>query len=316
LAALAMASVVPYENMFLDFIEEYGKVYAHVDEMEERFAIFKSNVDRIMYHNSQDLPWTLDVNEWADMTWEEFSEGRLGLEFDGGLPEVSDYEIDLATLVNAEAEIDWVSRGYVTDVKNQGQCGSCWAFSSTGSIEGAAEIKEGRLTSLSEQQLVDCSTQNSACNGGLMDYAFEDIQKELGGLCNEDAYPYKGRKGSCQTSCQAVAQISGYNDVAEGSDAAMIEALQNGPVAVAIEADQFSFQFYNGGVMTGRCGSNLDHGVLLVGYGTDNGKDYYKIKNSWGSRWGEKGYIRIGRGDSYGQYGQCGVLAAASQPTA
>ena len=198
-----------------------------------------------------------------------------------------------------------------------GQCGSCWAFSTTGSTEGISFIKTGTLPSLSEQQLVDCSGAegNQGCNGGLMDYGFQYIIDNKG-ICAETAYPYTATDGTCKskTCGAAAATITGFQDVPTNSETALMTAIVQQPVSVAVEADQDSFQFYSGGVMTAACGTNLDHGVLAVGYGTESGSDYYKVKNSWGADWGLKGYILLGRGAKFGNAGQCGIQMQPSYP--
>jgi len=221
--------------------------------------------------------------------------------------------------------VDWIKSGAVTDVKNQGQCGSCWSFSTTGALEGAYFVKYGTLPSFSEQQLVDCDIRTNGgkdhgCNGGLMDNAFAWIEKN-GGLCAESEYPYTSgttkAAGTCEKTCEVVknSEVVSFTDVPAKSDPDMMEAVSNQPVSVAIQADQREFQLYSSGVFTGTCGTQLDHGVLVVGYGSLSGEDFYMVKNSWGTTWGDKGYIRLGRGSEFNKgSGQCGVLMQASYP--
>jgi C1A family cysteine protease len=314
LALVAFAkSADVYEAEFNRFVMIYGKNYSSVEETLSRFDIFRANFDLITEHNAKQLDWSLDVNEFADMTWSEFRTTHLGY-----TPRLGSNHggVSLAGVVNVPASIDWSSKGAVTAIKNQGQCGSCWAFSTTGSTEGAVEIKTGRLTSLSEQQLVDCSTAqgNQGCNGGLMDYGFEYIISN-GGLCSEAEYPYQGVDGTCDKSCSIVSKIKSYKDVSQNDQTALQAAVAMQPVSVAIEADQMGFQFYSKGVFSGACGTNLDHGVLAVGYGTQDGKDFWKVKNSWGASWGLNGYILLVRSSSSGA-GQCGIAMQPSYPIA
>jgi C1A family cysteine protease len=226
---------------------------------------------------------------------------------------------------NLPESVDWVKAGAVTPVKNQGQCGSCWSFSTTGALEGAYFNTYGTLPSFSEQQLVDCDNRKNGgkdmgCNGGLMDNAFAWIEKN-GGLCSEADYPYTSgdtkTAGTCQTTCDVVdnSVVTTFTDVHPSNDVDMMTALSKQTVSIAIEADQQAFQLYKSGVFTGTCGTNLDHGVLTVGYGTLDGQDYYKVKNSWGATWGDDGYILLGRGDEFNKgQGQCGMLLQASYP--
>jgi len=215
--------------------------------------------------------------------------------------------------------LDWNGKGAVTAIKDQGQCGSCWSFSATGSMEGAVFLKTGNLTSLSEQQLMDCSHPegDDSCEGGLMDDAFQFVIDNKG-ICSEADYPYKAKDEKCQKTCTPVTTIKSFVDVdfnekKPTDETALMAAVQLGPVSIAIEADQAVFQLYNGGVITKGCGTNLDHGVLIVGYGTDNttNVDYWTVKNSWGPKWGEKGFVRIIR-----NMNMCGLNSAASYPVA
>ena len=203
----------------------------------------------------------------------------------------------------------------MTPIKNQEQCGSCWAFSTTGSVEGISFISTGTLPSVSEQQLVDCSGAegNQGCNGGLMDYGFEYIIKNKG-ITGETNYPYTAKDGTCAAAGKpVVATISGYKDVPVNSEVGLETAIVTQPVSVAVEADQSVFQYYTGGVMDSACGTQLDHGVLAVGYGTEGGKEYFKVKNSWGADWGAKGYILLGRGAKFNPAGQCGIQMVRAQ---
>jgi xylem cysteine proteinase len=252
------------------------------------------------------------VNKFADMTAREWRAKYLGLA--NNTYGNRTYSPVKATAL--PASVDWTEHGAVTPVKDQGQCGSCWAFSSTGALEGAWFLKNGSLFNVSEQQLVDCSTAegNQGCNGGLMDDAFQYVIEN--GLTTDAAYPYTATgPNACKAAGKpTVVKASGFTDVVPNSETALLSAIVDQPVSVAVEADQGSFQFYSGGVMTASCGTQLDHGVLAVGYGTLGGKDYYKVKNSWGQDWGMKGYILLGRGSSFGAQGQCGIQMAASFP--
>jgi len=306
-AAAALAAEDATQQAFFQFVKDFNKQYP-TEEVFDRFNTFKANLDLINAHNNGSSSWKMGINQFADLTPAEFK-AYLGLK-----PRDNSYirSVNVAVLADSPSnDIDWVSKGAVTPVKDQAQCGSCWAFSTTGSVEGAVQVKTGRLTSVSEQQLVDCagSSGNQGCNGGLMDDAFNWIVSHRG-IGSEASYPYTARDGTCK-DVPSVSTISGYKDVQQGSEDALMNALNQQPVSIAIEADQSSFQFYKSGVFTGPCGQQLDHGVLLVGSGSDGGQDYWRVKNSWGASWGDHGFIRMIRGRN-----MCGLSNMASYPTA
>lgn len=322
----ASENVQNYEKMFEKWI---GDFHIHFRDEIHRDHMFHNWVDNHLFiekSNQHENTFELGHNQFSGMNETEYMQWVRGVENDKinvfGVNIIAENVSMFATL---PASIDWTVKGAVTPVKDQGQCGSCWSFSTTGALEGAYAIKYGKLSSFSEQQLVDCDTfgnggKDHGCNGGLMDNAFSWIAKN-NGLCSEVDYPYVSgttkTSGTCVKTCRNIdgSDVVKYVDVQPASDLAMMTALAQQPVSVAIEADQREFQLYKSGVFTGACGTNLDHGVLAVGYGTEAGVDYYKIKNSWSATWGEKGYIRIGRGTNYnGGKGQCGVLLQASYP--
>jgi len=314
-AAYATRDAAYYEEKFFNWLEQHPHLKpANGERFVQMLKAFAGNDDLIESHNSRDSSFKLGHNQFSHMTFEEWKDYvRLGL----GMPqpdEPASFIHEAPTNVTAlPTSIDWTTKGAVTGVKDQGNCGSCWSFSATGALEGAHFLKYSKLNSYSEQHLVSCDTVDSGCNGGLMDNAFSWVKKN-GGICSEADYPYTsgttGQSGTCSATCTKDAQIAplSYTDVQKNSDSALMSALAKQPVSVAIQANQPAFQFYKSGVMTGTCGTRLDHGVLAVGYGTwTDGTDYYKVKNSWGTSWGMDGYILLERGiDQRG--GQCGIL--------
>jgi C1A family cysteine protease len=288
---------------FLKYVAKYGKSYGTKEEFEFRADLFKKTLTALSQENSKnDNTFRVAANKFADWTPAEYRRMLAYKPLRGNVTPVVDTPVSIPT------SIDWRTEGAVNPVKDQGQCGSCWAFSAVGAMESRIKIKTGTLPSLSEQQLVDCAGgiyENQGCNGGdmgtAMDYAHDK------GMEREATYPYTAMDGNCNyDSSKVIARPVSRANVTPNNAVALKTAIAAGPVSVAIEADTFVFQFYSGGILNSKaCGTNLDHGVVAVGYGVDPSKgEYYIVRNSWGSSWGVKGYINIAVVDGAGI---CGI---------
>ncbi|XP_036449123.1 cathepsin L1-like [Colossoma macropomum] len=322
LVAVASAASISLEDMeFHAWKLKFGKVYHSIEEESQRKMTWLINRKQVLVHNllaDQGIKnYRLGMTYFADMNNQEYRQlfkSCLG-SFNRTKARGATTFLRQAVGAPLPDTVDWRTKGYVTDVKDQKDCGSCWAFSATGSLEGQTFRKTGRLVSLSEQQLVDCSGDygNMGCGGGLMDQAFDYI-KDNKGIDTEESYPYEAVDGNCRFKPDSVgATCTGYVDITSGDEKALQEAVATiGPVSVAIDAGHSSFQLYESGIYDEPdcSSSDLDHGVLAVGYGTESGQDYWLVKNSWGLGWGNKGYIKMSRNKN----NQCGIATASSYP--
>jgi len=311
-AAVASASVL---DEFKAFKVNHNKVYRNEAEHAHRMNAFAGNLQKIAKHNKEAAEgkhtYTLGVNKFADLTEAEW---RETLTMNVVKEDKPKYHMK-SKKVDIPDAVDWRDEGWVTPVKDQAQCGSCWAFSTTGSMEGALAKATGNLVSLSEQNLVDCDNVDAGCNGGLMENAFPWIMQN-GGINTEDDYPYEARDMSCRFDKNAATYtISGFHEIKEQDEADLTEKIATeGPISVAIDAGRFSFQLYHSGVYyEPSCSSTrLNHGVLAFGYGNEDGSDFYWVKNSWGTGWGDNGYIKMSRNRD----NNCGIATDASWPVA
>ncbi|XP_012873933.1 PREDICTED: cathepsin L1-like [Dipodomys ordii] len=319
---LGIASATPKHDQNLDtkwyqWKSMHRRLYGSNEEGWRR-AVWEKNMKMIEMHNGEYSlgrhGFTMKMNAFGDMTNEEFRQVMNGFQSSKHKKGKMFQEL---LFFKPPASVNWTEKGYVTPVKNQGQCGSCWAFSATGALEGQMFKKTGKLISLSEQNLVDCSHPqgNQGCNGGLMDFAFQYV-KENKGLDSEKSYPYEGQDGKCKYNPEyAVANDTGFVDIPPREKSLLKAVASVGPISAAMDASHTSFQFYESGIYyEPNCSSkDLDHGILIVGYGTDgNGPDdkYWLVKNSWGTQWGAEGFVKIARDRD----NHCGLATAASYP--
>ena len=304
---LASAWEAEQHFKFQQYLSEHGKSYRTVEEYEYRLENFMKKDAFINWHNASGESYTVGHNKFSD--WADWEYKNILTH--SPMPEHEKNYVDLPE-ANA-TPIDWRSKGAVTPVKDQGQCGSCWSFSATGALEGAHKIKTGTLKSFSEQELVDCSTANYGCNGGWQYKAFKYWQTNYAEL--ETSYPYTARDGACKYSStqHTTTKDGGYANVQGSNVSAMKTALAQQPLSVSVDAESNGFGYYKSGIYSSStCGTSLDHATLVVGWGSSNGQEYWIMKNSWGTSWGEKGYMRLAIQDGAGI---CGIQKEPLYPT-
>mmetsp|Transcript_1731 Transcript_1731/g.2574 ORF Transcript_1731/g.2574 Transcript_1731/m.2574 type:complete len:372 (-) Transcript_1731:82-1197(-) len=345
-ADTASVSSSELREKFDEWMAKYNKVYSAKEEREHRFQIWRDTERLIENHNSQEPSPTFSLghNAYSDLTLDEFhehfsmdtayrpnsevtmpqDEPQQAVDPAASMNFVSEelYERAVARRVqDLPDSVDWVASGDVTNVKDQGPCGSCWAFSSVGAVESAKSISDGELVDLSPQHVMDCDNHqiDNGCYGGNMMTAFHFVKRNEG-ICTWSDYPYEAvNHDECgNSSCANVAgsNIGGFTVVETKSPSALMSALVRQPATVAIDASSEYFKSYKSGVFSGPCNTRLNHGVLAVGYGTDAdaGADYWLVKNSWGTGWGDNGYVKMARSDKEGVDGTCGVLIEPSTP--
>jgi C1A family cysteine protease len=305
-------------NQFTNFQERFSKRYENIQEMETRFQIFRTNLRNIILHNlNYTQNFTMGINQFTDLTPQEFKEQYVN----GRSENLGSFGCKVFSSGGSglPSSVDWRQKGVVNPVRDQGQCGSCWAFATTANAESVWAISSGKLLDLSEEFLVDCASgagyYNMGCNGGQPDSAFKYMINN--GQCTEASYPYKAgvtkTAGTCQKCTSAGVSFSSCFDVTPKDQIALAAAVSKQPVTIAIEADTRYFQSYSGGILDSTtCGTELDHAVEIIGYGTENGVDYWNVRNSWGPSWGESGYFRIKKTSSTNDIGICGVAAEPS----
>ena len=297
-------------QQFQRFIKKYNKKYESINEYLARFEVFKSNVMATLKESNES--YQTGITKFSDLTHQEFARTYLNLNYDAMA--IANFEPVTVRVSNAApTSYDWRDHGRVSAVKDQGSCGSCWAFATVANLEGLYAAKKSTIKTFSEQMLVDCDTSDSGCNGGLMEYAFTWLKKN-GGIMYDSDYAYRGTKSTCKSNSSKYAdfKVTGYKKLGSSystwscvdEDEIKEFLYETGPLAIALNADPL--QTYSSGILdltSTKCpSSGINHAVTLVGYGASSSTNYWIVKNSWGRSWGESGYFRIRRGN-----GTCGV---------
>ena len=303
---------INYVLLFAQFIQLFNRSYPDFD-IQSRFLVFKDNVYNIFEHNAKNSSFKLEINQFTDYYPNELA--LLRNDNRSIQKTLSCKEFTTSTVTSLPDSVDWRTKdNIVSPVKDQAQCGSCWAFATVEAVESALALKGKGLQTLSPQELVDCSSSygNYGCSGGIMDRALDFIIDN--GVCSESEYSYTASDNTCK-QCTPVASISDCQDIPSNNQLLLKEAVSIQPVIVAIEADRTYFQFYKSGILDSTlCGTNLDHAVVVVGYGEEDGQKYWIVRNSWGTSWGDNGYVKILRSESTNDSGICGIAMNPSIP--
>lgn len=307
-------------SLFEEWLIKHKKVYNALGEKAKRFEIFKNNLMFIDDHNSRypNKTYTLGLNVFADLTDNEYQSKYLASRINKkrmSLASRNSDGVEYVHKVGSESlpdSVDWRSKGIVLPIENQGECGSCWAFSAICSVEGIYAQRTGKLISLSKQELVDCSPNSEGCDGGDYEDAFEYIT--FYGISSEQSYPYEAEDGDCQLEDKTkVVQIDGYYEVTKNDEKVLQKSVSDQIISVSIKANSTEFKLYTSGIFNGKCGDELDHSINIIGYGSEDNVDYWLVRNSWGTEWGEDGYIRIIR-NSKNREGHCGIAIEPFYP--
>ncbi|XP_047968604.1 ervatamin-B-like [Salvia hispanica] len=299
------------------WMAEHGFSYENERVKETRYKIFKDNVMHIERHNKKgEHTYQLGINKFADLTNEEFLAKYARSSVPSFKATSNQSSFEYKGMKHVPHRLDWRNYNVVTAIENQvvnqGECGCCWAFSAVAAIESIVAIRSGKLTQLSEQHILDCNYEHDGCDGGTIDHAFEFVRKN-GGLASDIDYPYTAIQGKCSNNkpSSLSINITGFSAVPPNNEKALLKTVANQPIAVYIDAS--TLRFYKSGVLTGKCGTRLNHGVVIVGYGKEDGVKFWLVKNSWGTGWGENGYIKLKR-KVHAKEGMCGIAMIPVYP--